>query len=94
MGKGEITKNDFTSYNDPSTGKKVIQLTSSNQFNHHPYFYNKSITEDNDYLIYGNKTRGVRKDFKMDLSKGTSIQLTDAEGILNSGLNDVKFVDI
>ncbi len=81
MAKGDIEGNDFTAFNDPFTGRKVIQLTSSEQFCHHPYFYNKSITNDNKYLIHGKKSNGTRNIFKMDLTNGLSMQLTDAEGI-------------
>lgn len=81
MSKGDLKENKFYEYIDAFSGNKVIQLTSSNDFNHHPYFYNKSITNDNRYLIYGNKTKGTRNLFKMDLNDGTSVQLTGAEGI-------------
>ncbi len=93
--KGDSIKSDFSEYKDSITGKIIIQLTPSDGFNHHPYFYNKIISNDSKYLIYGNKTRGRRNVFKMDLFEGTSIQLTDADGINDFNVilsNDDKFV--
>ena len=40
MSKGDLKKNNFYEYIDAFSGIKVIQLTSSDDFNHHPYFYN------------------------------------------------------
>ncbi len=81
MAKGRIFSLTFSDYVDPISDKRVIQLTPKDQFNHLPYFYNKCITNDNNHLIYGNKTKDQRNLFKMNLENATSLQLTESDGI-------------
>ncbi len=81
MAKGQTFSLNFSDYIDPTSEKRVVQLTSKDQFNHQPYFYNKCITNDNKHLIYGNKAKDQRNLFKMNLKDSNSIQLTESDGI-------------
>ncbi len=82
MAKGDIVKNTFREYRDKYTGRLVTQLTSAERLSHHPYFYNKMITNDSKYLIYASSydtssCDNIRNLYKMDLSTGDALQLTE-----------------
>ncbi|HBM80646.1 MAG TPA: hypothetical protein DD426_07405 [Clostridiaceae bacterium] len=77
LGKGQKSVNIFKKYNDKYTGRKVVRLTSDKYISHHPYFYNKMITNDGRYLIYASNRDGNRNYYKLDLMNGANIQLTD-----------------
>lgn len=77
MGKGAMFKNEFKEFIDQQTGRKVIQLTGDDCLSHHPYFYNKIVTNDNKFLIYASDRTGSRNLFKLDMETGESLQLTD-----------------
>lgn len=85
MSKGDMIKNDFKEFRDSYSGKRVVRLTAPDHLSHHPYFYNKMITDDNRYLIYAAQKDQTRNLYKMDLTDGTAIQLTEDEDIDDFG---------
>lgn len=80
MGKGYVFKNVFKEFTDEHTGRKVIQLTGDECLSHHPYFYNKMVTNDNRFLIYASDRTGSRNLYKLDMENGDTVQLTDIVG--------------
>jgi len=77
MAKGEKVKYIFKEYKDKETQKTVIKLTPDEYLCHHPYFYNKMITNDNRFLIHANNRDGQRNIYKLDLYSGEVDQLTE-----------------
>ena len=81
MAKGEKGKFSFETYRDKDTGREVMKLTTDNYLNHHPYFYNKMITNDNRFLIFSSNRDGSRNLYKLDLISGATDQLTEGQDI-------------
>jgi oligogalacturonide lyase len=80
--KGDKIKNDFYEYKDPYTAALVTRLTDPTQLNHHQYFYYKMITNDGRYLIYSHADKDNKRNlYKMDLTDGWAVQLTDCEHV-------------
>ncbi len=77
--KGFIFKNEFKEFTDELTGRKIVQLTGDDCLSHHPYFYNKMVTNDGSYLIYASDRGGSRNLYKLDLITGETLQLTDSD---------------
>ncbi|TVY05433.1 oligogalacturonate lyase family protein [Paenibacillus cremeus] len=81
MGKGSRITNAFHTYTDPYTGRTVTRLTTPERVNHHPYFYYKMITNDNRHLIYASERDGQRQLYRMSLTDGSALQLTEGAGV-------------
>jgi oligogalacturonide lyase len=81
MAKGDKGRFTFKSYRDNETGRIVTKLTTDKFLNHHPYFYNKMITNDNRSLIFSSNRDGLRNLYKLDLISGETKQLTEGENI-------------
>lgn len=79
MSKGLVFYNEFKEFTDNLTGRKIVQLTGDDCLSHHPYFYNKMVTEDGRYLIYASDRSGNRNLYKLDLNSGQTTQLTDTD---------------
>ena len=69
---------ELTTYTDSQTGRRVTQLTNSNAKDYHLYFYNPTVTPDNQYLIFISERTGISNLFRLDLNTGEIVQLTDA----------------
>ncbi len=52
---------------------------------HHGYFYNKIQTNDGRYFIYASNADGERNLYKMDLTDGRALQLTENDNINDFG---------
>ncbi len=63
---------------DPATGRRVTQLTGSDAEDYHLYFYNPSVTADGQYLIFYSERTGISNLFRLRLTSGEIVQLTDA----------------
>src|SRR5215208_1374287 len=72
---------EWRDHQDPLTGRRVRQLTSSPAEDYHLYFYNPSITPDGKYLIFMSERTGISNLFRMDLRNGSIVQLTDAQPV-------------
>src|SRR5512138_3028119 len=69
---------EWHDYQDPLTGRRVRQLTNSPAEDYHLYFYNPSVTPDGKYLIFLSERTGVSNLFRLDLTTGVIVQLTEA----------------
>jgi len=67
-------------YADAQTGRPVRQLTSVGH-NYHLYFYNPTVTPDGRYVVFYSERTGLTNLFRLDLSSGESVQLTDAADV-------------
>ena len=81
LAKGDKWEHNFKRYNDSVTGRLVTKLTTGDHLCHHPYFYNKAITNDNSFLIFASNKDGQRELYKMDLHNGEAEQLTEGKEI-------------
>ena len=77
MPVGSTYPSEWRSYADPQTGRMVRQLTSVGN-NYHLYYYNPSVTPDGRWLIFYSERTGLNNLFRLDLSSGAIVQLTDA----------------
>ena len=82
MSKGKTYKNSIYKFKDIDTGREVWRLTSPEYLSTHPYFYFNCISRDNTFAVFGSDISGSRQLFKIDLSSGEMLQLTDRPGLL------------
>lgn len=78
MSVGTVYPPEWKTYTDSQTGRRVTQLTDSNAEDYHLYFYNPSVTRDDQYLIFISERTGISNLFRLDLQNGEILQLTDA----------------
>jgi oligogalacturonide lyase len=64
---------------DDTTGYEITQWTKIGS-NNHPYFTTESFIEDETAIIFSNRS-GKKQLYKLNLSDGEMIQLTDAENL-------------
>jgi oligogalacturonide lyase len=81
MAKGDVIRHRLYTYSDPYTDAPVTRLTEPGTVSHHLYFYHKMMTWDGRYLIYAALRDGRRNLYRMDMTDGTAVQLTDAADI-------------
>lgn len=81
MAKGDVIRHTLYTYSDPYTGAAVTRLTEPDTVSHHLYFYHKMMTNDSRYLIYSSLRDGRRNLYRMDMTDGTAVQLTDADDV-------------
>ncbi len=82
---GKIYPSEMRQYTDPKSGRPVIQLTQKG-LNDHMYFTDNSFDIDGGEIYFVSNRPSYRTDlfniFKMDLSTGEMVQLTDEpEGV-------------
>jgi len=77
-GVGKIWQSEKKTWIDDSTGYEITQWTS-NEENWHLYFNVESFIDENNAIIYSNRTGTVNL-FKMNLTDGTISQLTNHTG--------------
>src|SRR5688572_32688126 len=77
MPVGTVYPPEWRRYADPQTGRTVEQLTAIGN-NYHLYYYNPSVTPDGRWLIFYSERTGLNNLFRLDLSSGEIVQLTDA----------------
>lgn len=82
MGTGYGFKNRIRKYSDPDTGREVWKLSPEGALSYLSYFYHKSISRDNDFIIFGAEFDGVRNLFRMSIKDEEVIQLTDRKNII------------
>jgi oligogalacturonide lyase len=80
MSKGSIFKQKFAEYPDELSGRKVVRIAGGDSVCHHPYFYNKMITNDGRHLVTASDRSGKRDLWLVDLETGESVQITDSVG--------------
>ena len=78
MTVGQTYAPEWREYQDPLTGRRVRQLTDSPAEDYHLYFYNPTVTPNGRYLIFLSERTGASDLFRMDLTSGEIVQLTDA----------------
>jgi oligogalacturonide lyase len=81
MTVGTIYPPEWCIYRDASTGRDVLQLTDSAAEDYHFYFYNPSMTPDGIYLTFYSERTGRSNLFRLDLTSGEIVQLTDAQQV-------------
>jgi oligogalacturonide lyase len=87
MGKGTIRQHTYYRYQDTHTGREIIRLTSPDELSHHPYFYNKIFTNDSHELIYAAQLEGERNLYRLNMTSGLALQLTEGSGVLDFSAN-------
>lgn len=68
---------EWKAYSDPETGRKVRQLTSAPANNYPLYYFSPSVTADNRYLVFHSERSGWVELYRLDLTSGDIVQLTD-----------------
>ena len=81
MTTGKMYASEWREYQDPLTGRHVLQLTDSPAEDYHLYFYNPSITPDGKYLVFFSERTGISNLFRLDFRSGVIVQLTDAKPV-------------
>lgn len=84
--KGSIVNHTIIERTDPTTGKKVKQLTSLPGNHHHLYFTSSSFTADNKHILLISDFKGGHPNlYKLSIDDGRALQLTDnQQGIMKS----------
>jgi oligogalacturonide lyase len=77
MTTGTTYPPEWHTYPDPQTGRSVTQLTNSPAEDYHLYFYNPTVTPNGRYLIFYSERTGLSNMFRLDLTSGDIVQLTD-----------------
>ena len=81
MAVGTHYPSERRTYRDLQTGRQVTQLTDSPAEDYHPYFYNPAVTPDGRYLIFFSERSGLSNLFRLQLTSGKIVQLTDARPV-------------
>lgn len=79
MQVGETSKSEMVERADPLTGRRIIQLTAANAVDHPLYYYVRTITADNRYLIFHRLQDGELQYHRLDLETGEIVCLTAAQ---------------
>ncbi len=74
-----------TSYTDPVTGFRVYEMTGDNGAAFNLYYHFPNFTADNRYVIFGSERGGSRQIYRVGVSDGRVVQLTDAENVNAAG---------
>lgn len=69
---------NFERIKAPETGRNVVQLTTGKAFCYPLYYFIRSITKDGKYLIYHRSEADQVQMWRLDLSSGKSVVLTNA----------------
>jgi oligogalacturonide lyase len=77
MTAGTVYPAEWRTFRDPQTGRGVCQLTDSPAEDYHLYFYNPTVTPDGRYLIFYSERTGLSNLFRLELTSGEIVQLTD-----------------
>src|SRR5262245_50091297 len=78
MTTGTVYPPEWKTFTDAQTGRRVTQLTDSPAEDYHFYFYSPTVTRDGKYLVLLSERTGISNLFRLDLSTGEIVQLTDA----------------
>lgn len=78
MAVGSVTKLDFVTVDDPTTGRPVTRLTPEGVETCYPYFTQPLF--DGDRLLVASNAPGSKQLFLLDTVKAEWVQLTDLEG--------------
>ncbi len=83
--KGKTYRDERRKFADPRSGHTVWQLTNAKRHTLKLYYTNRAVTPDSRWMVYqsdrGSAPNGLNL-FKMDLSTGESIQLTESGAIV------------
>lgn len=66
---------------DDATGRRILQITSAPQTNHHLYFLTSSLSRAEDRLVFCSYRSGRPEFYQAGFPDGEIVQLTDEEGI-------------
>ena len=80
MPVGDTFQPELEEHADPTTGARVMRLTSADAHSHHLYFTASSYTKDG-HIVFGSERTGSPQLFLMQMPGGRIVQLTDEEGI-------------
>jgi hypothetical protein len=68
---------EWKTFSDPDTGRKIRQLTSAPANSYPLYYFSPSVTSDNRYLVFHSERSGWVELYRLDLTNGEIVQLTD-----------------
>jgi oligogalacturonide lyase len=74
---GKHYPSELVRYVDESTNRYVWRLTDPRVLSYGAYFYQRSISHDNAFVIFRSNRSGLMNIFRVDLPSGTITQLTD-----------------
>lgn len=77
MSIGTTHPPEWRTSTDPQTGRALRQLTSAPAFSYPLYYFVDSITPDNRYLVFHSERSGWVQLYRLDLSSGEIVQLSD-----------------
>jgi oligogalacturonide lyase len=70
---------DWKRFLDPATELPVLRLTDPAYSSSLTAYYNRSISRNNDFLLFSCDRAGAPQAFRMDLRNGETVQLTELE---------------
>lgn len=76
---GQHYSSEWKTVTDPQTGRSIKQFTTAQANNYPLYYFIPSITPEGDSLIFHSERSGWVQLYKMDLSSGDMVQLTDGQ---------------
>ena len=78
MAVGDSTTSEPRELRDPETGRRLVQLTSGDSFDHPLYYYVSSFTSDGKSLVFHRQRGDEVQMFRLDPDTGLTVQLTEA----------------
>jgi oligogalacturonide lyase len=79
--RGAVFSSDWVRFRDAATDLEVYRLTDPDYASVLPAHYNRAITRNSAYLLFGCDRGGSLQAFRMDLRSGDSRQLTETDGL-------------
>jgi len=79
MGAGQESSSDIREFQDPGTGRHVVQLTSGDCFDYALYYYIPSMTRDGRYVVFYRHRGSDVQLHRLDILSGLTTQLTEAK---------------
>lgn len=79
--RGRTLPPESQTFNDPTTGARIRQVTTSPGIHHHPFFYIPAHDDAMRWLFFISHREGPPQIFVEDHETGTLIQLTDREDL-------------
>jgi oligogalacturonide lyase len=77
---GKHYLSELTTYVDTSTHRIVSRLTDPRVLSYRSYFYQRSVPQDNAFVLFRSNRSGLMNIFRVGLPSGAITQLTDEKG--------------
>jgi hypothetical protein len=74
---GKHYPSELMTYVDTSTDRVILRLTDPRVLCCRSYFYQRSVPQDNPFVLFRSNRSGILNVFRVDLPSGTITQLTD-----------------